>query len=114
MSSHPTQDNSTSMQAFMAARSKSQAMTVLQAPISNDAGARKSYDVCFAQKDHQMLFSDQSGGAAPPVDYQTIATWIAAHNGHALTHCGHVQGARGIADVWFCQNDKRFCFDDQT
>ena len=110
MTSHPSENYTHSYESFERAH-KGKALTVLGSCF-DDAGKR--YEAFFSGDDHAMTYRPDSGQANPGLEYSKVADFLKTHSGHALTHCGAAIGSKGIADVWFCQVDKKFCFDDQT
>lgn len=72
----------------------------------------KRYEAYFCPTDNAMSWRPSDGQANPTIEYQKMADWFATHTGHMLTHCGGVSSSKGNADVWFCQKDKKFCFDN--
>lgn len=110
MTSHPSENYTNNHKQFEAAH-LGKAMTSLGS-FFDDSGKR--YEASFCASDHAGSFTSMDGQANAGMDYTKINDWFVAHRSHALTHCGTVSSDKGTADVWFCQVDKKFCFDDQS
>ena len=110
MTAHPSENFTHDYDTFEEAH-KGKTLTVLGQCFDS---AGKRYEAFFCGADSAVSFRSADGQANAGVEYTKMADFFKTHEGHALTHCGGVRGDTGLADVWFCQTDKKFCFDDQT
>ena len=67
-------------------------------------------EVWFDQTGHQAM-ADQGSGSFCTSAFQALAAWRQSHLGHALTRLGPAASARGVMDVWMCQQDGAICYD---
>lgn len=110
MTSHPSENFTHDYDTFEETH-KGKTLTVLGQCFDS---AGKRYEAFFCGEASAASFRSADAQANAAVEYAKMVDFLKAHEGHGLTHCGAVRGANGTADVWFCQTDKKFCFDDQT
>ena len=108
MTSHPSENYTLDRTEFERSHA-GKALTILGSCFDVDG---KRYDATFCPSDHAGAFTSMDGQANAGMEYTKIANWFETHKSHSLTHCGAVSSDKGVADVWFCQTDKKFCFDD--
>lgn len=107
MTSNPTTE--TMSRADFYTKHSGKNMTVLGACATYDAVPRIA-EVYFCPDSHEFT-AKMNTGTNPSVIFGKITDFLQAHAGHRMTHCGGVSNDKGVADIWYCQNDNQICCD---